>query len=64
MDSKLSTTPEEMFMLLGEQHFINHRLTTQVKQLYQQIDEMANEITRLHGELNGRLEQPNNNDAV
>jgi hypothetical protein len=59
----LSTSPQELYMLIGEREFIKYRLQEQIKLLYSQIDEMAKVITQLREE-NGRLGKPADNDAV
>lgn len=51
--TKLETSPEELFMLLGEQKFINYRLEEQNKNLLRQADEMANVISNLRQRLAG-----------
>lgn len=59
-----STTPEELFGLIGELYFINHKLTQENTELHRQIFEMSEVITKLREEKDGRLEQPANNNAV
>ena len=59
----LQTTPEELFMLIGEREFIKYRQEQLIKKLYTQIDEMAEVITKLREE-NGKLVKPTDNDTV
>ena len=55
MREPLSTTPEELFMLIGEERFLRFKVEQQSKKLYAQIEEMSQTITKLREE-NGRLE--------
>lgn len=59
----MSTTPEELYMLIGERELIKYKLQQQIKELHSQIDEMATVITKLREE-NGRLVKPADNDAI
>jgi len=59
----VSTTPEELFMLIGEREFIRYKQEQQIKDLLIQVDEMSKAITELRKE-NGKLEQSTHNDAV
>lgn len=63
-DTDLATTPEELFMLIGEREFIRHRQSVQIKVMQQQIFEMSEVITKLREDKDGRLGKPADNDAV
>jgi hypothetical protein len=49
---RLETTPEELFMLIGEREVIKFKQAQEIKQLFKQIDEMGKEIEKLREELN------------
>lgn len=49
--ANLGTTPEELFMLIGEREFIKYRQDQELKKLYAQIDEMSKEIDSLRAAL-------------
>lgn len=44
---KMQTSPEELFALIGEREVIKFKQGLQIQQLYMQIEEMSEEITRL-----------------
>ena len=54
---------QELLSVIGELYVSRGRLKEAYEQAMQQIDEMANVITRLREE-NGKLVQPSNNDPV
>jgi hypothetical protein len=63
MNTPIDTSPEELFMLIGEERFLRFKVEQVSKKLYAQIEEMAATISKLREE-NDRLAEPDDNDAI
>lgn len=50
-NQQIQTSPEELFVLIGEREFIKYKQQQELVKLYVQIDEMSKEITKLKEEL-------------
>jgi hypothetical protein len=58
MDNQISTSPEELFALIGEREFVKFKQGQEIQKLYAQIEEMSKEITKLKEEIKGLTRRP------
>jgi len=64
MSAPINTSPEELFMLIGEERFLRYKTEQENKKLYAQIDEMLATIEKLRSENYGRLDEPDDNQSI
>ena len=61
MNDEIQTSPQELFMLIGEREFIKFKQGLKIQELYKQIEEMSKVIEELR---DGKLDKSDNNKSV